>query len=305
MELNPSARHNLPPEPTTFIGRADEVARITALLRDPACRLLTLVGMGGIGKTRLALAAAAHLLDDFPDGVYYVPLQSLTAHTDVLPVVADAIQLRFFGQTDPLQQLLSHLNGHRVLLVLDSFEHLLEGVDLLVAILAGAPGVRLLVTSRERLRLLEEWTFEVSGLTFPEDERAGSLEDYSAIQLFVHHARRATNRFSPSAEDWTAITRICRLVEGMPLAIEMAASWARTLTCAEIADQIGHGQDILTATARNAPEAHRSMRTVFDRMWRLLTDAERVGFSKLAIFQGEFRREAAEMIAGVSLPLLD
>jgi predicted ATPase/DNA-binding CsgD family transcriptional regulator len=305
MSILPQTRHNLPSQPTSFIGREDEIAEIVALLDNPACRLLTLVGLGGIGKTRLALEVAARKLDSFPNGVFFAPLQPLTAHQDIVSAIAAATGLQFYDdQLTPRQQLLNYLCEKQILLILDNFEHLLDGADLLPEILDAAPRVKILVTSRERLRLREEWGFDLGGLTYPEGESASSPQDYSGVQLFLYRARRATSQFSPAREDWLSIARICRLVEGMPLAIELAAAWVRVLPCQEIASQIERSLEFLTTAARNVPAKHSSMQTVFDWSWGLLNEAERDGFSKLSVFRGGFSREAAEEVAGVSLQTL-
>ncbi len=291
---------NLPPNPTPFLGRVDELAEITRLLSDPTCRLLTLVGPGGIGKTRLAVAAAARA-EAFPDGIVFAPLQPLGSADFIVPAIADALNFSFYGEQDPKTQLLTYIREKYLLLILDNFEHLLDGADLLLEILAYAPAVRLLVTSRERLRLREEWVLNVRGLPFPEDN-ATALEDYTAVQLFVQQSRRVG--YAPVEADAASIARICRLVEGIPLAIELAAAWARVMPCAEIAREIESSLDILTTILRNLPDKHRSMRAVFEHSWKLLSEDEQAVFRKLAVFRGGFTREAAEQVACASLPAL-
>jgi len=300
-------KHNLPAQATPFVGRTTELADLAARLTDPACRLLTLIGPGGIGKTRLALEAAARALDHFPDGVYYVPLQAVSA-PDLIPVeIAAALQLRLQG-SDPRGRLLESLADRALLLVLDSFEHLLDGVDLVTDILAAAPQVTIMVTSREALNVQHEWLWPVPGMRHPtremvNDGRVPALETYSAVQLFVQHALRNRPDFS-LADEARGVARICALVEGMPLALELAASWARVLTCDEIADEIERGLDILDTRARDVPQRHRNMRAVLDHSWALLSAAEQQVFMRLSVFRGGFTREAAAAIAGASLPAL-
>ncbi len=291
--------YHLPPQANPFVGRTQELAQISALLDDPACRLLTLVGLGGIGKTRLALEAAHQFLGH----AYFIPLQPLTSADFLVSAMADALGLRFNFGNDPQQQLLDYLHEKARLLVLDNFEHLLNGAALLSEILAYAPDVRMLVTSRERLNLVEEWVLDVEGLAYPAGETVADAEAYSAVELFVQHARRAKVGFIVTAANRPAVVRICRLVGGMPLGIELAASWVRALSCEAIADEIAHSLDILETPARNIEARHRSMRAVFEPMWARLRDDERDVFMRLSVFRGGFTRAAAEAVAGAS-PLM-
>jgi predicted ATPase/DNA-binding NarL/FixJ family response regulator len=293
---------NLPSQSTLFIGRKDELTKIEHLLANPTCRLLTLVGPGGIGKTRLALEAAGLQADASENGVYFIALQPLTSPDFIVPTIADALNMTLYGQGDPKTQLLHYLSEKRLLLLLDNFEYLLDGADLLSEILAHAPDVKILVTSRERLHLREEWLFEVGGLSFPQKGHDTAADDYSAVRLFMQSASRAG--YTPTESDMPSIAHICRLVGGMPLALELAAAWVRAVPCSEIAREIENSLDILTATTRNMPEAHRSMRAAFERSWNLLTDMERAVFSKLSVFRGGCTREGAEKVAGATLPIL-
>jgi predicted ATPase/DNA-binding CsgD family transcriptional regulator len=294
---------NLPTFPTPFIGRQDELADISRLLADPACHLLTLVGPGGVGKTRLALAAALLISDVFPDGVYFVPLQPLQAIDLLIPAIAQAIEYEFFGASDPKTQLLSYVSDKSMLLVLDNFEHLLEGVELVADILASAAGVIVLVTSREVLNLQEEWLYPVKGMRYPAGDIADDARQYDAVELFVRHARRVRPDFSLDTErPW--VMRVCEQVEGMPLALELAAAWLKRLPCREIVTEIERGLDILENPVRNVPARHRSMRAVLEHSWSLLAEAERDVLKKLSVFRGGFRREAAERVVGATLATL-
>jgi predicted ATPase/DNA-binding SARP family transcriptional activator len=302
----PSPPHNLPHHATPFVGREEELADIRRLLREePACRLLTLVGPGGIGKTRLALEAAEGTLDAFSDGVFFVPLASVGGIEFMVAAVAEAVDCEFSRGVAPKSQLLKHLVGKRLLLVADNLEHLLEGVDLFSEILSAAPQARLLVTSRERLHLQEEWIYEVQGLPCPEavDDPA-DLQAYGAARLFVERARQADVNFGLSAEDVPALVRVCKLVDGMPLALELAAAWARSMSLSEIAREVERNLDFLSTSMRNVPERHRSLKVVFEQSWERLTDAEQEVLSRLSVFQGGCSREAAEVVAGATLPLL-
>ncbi len=295
--------HNLPVQSTPFIGRERELAEIAALLADPACRLLTLVGPGGIGKTRLALEVASQEPAHFRDEVHFVPLAPLNSADHIVPAIMTALTLHFDSSDAPRQRLCAYLADKHLLLVLDNFEHLLDGRDLVAELLASAPDLKILTTSREVLNLQEEWVRQVKGMPFPESTPAEAVETYEAVQLFVERARRIRADFS-LATDKPHVIRVCQLVEGLPLGIELAAAWLRTLTCAQIAEEIQRSVDFLATPLRNVPERHRSMRAVFDQSWRLLTPEEQTVFRKLAVFRGGFERRAAERIAGASLNTL-
>ena len=295
-------RHNLPVQPTPFIGREKELARLLSLLGEPACRLLTVTGPGGVGKTRLALQAAAERVEAFPEGVYFVPLAALGGPEFLPSAVADALGFSFYGPEAPSVQLARYLQGKRLLLLLDNFEHLVAGAGLLGDLLQAATEVKMLVTSREALRLHGEWVFSLEGMERPGD--AEEAERNEAVQLFLQGARRVRPDFVLGAEEREAVVRICRLVEGLPLGIELAASWVRVLPCAEIAREIERGLDFLAASWRDLLERHRSLRAVFDYSWALLGEEERQALARLSVFRGGFRREAAEEVAGVRLPLL-
>ncbi len=291
----------LPAQPTTFIGRADEMAEIVRLLADPACRLLTLVGPGGIGKTRLALEVAGKL--DFPDGAHFVSLQPLSAPDFIISAVGGAVDFQFYSGGNPLEQLTYYLRDKSLLLIVDNLEHLLDGVDVLSDLLADAPGLKVLATSREALNLQEEWLYSISGMAFPATADVPDREAYPAVRLFVQNARRLRPDFALEHEI-VGVVRLCALVEGMPLALELAASWVRTLNCAEIADEITQSLDILETPVRNVPLRHRSMRAVLEQSWKLLSSAEQETFARLSVFRGGFNRAAAEAVAGASLRML-
>jgi predicted ATPase/DNA-binding CsgD family transcriptional regulator len=307
-ESPPSAKHNLPAQNTVFIGREQELDEIGRRLADPACHLLTLLGPGGIGKTRLAIEAAREQLRAFPAGVYFVPLASVESAEFVAQALMDGLGLVQTDQRDPLDQVIGYLRDKTLLLVIDNFEHLLSGVGLLGEVLARSKAAKLLVTSRERLHLKEEWVFDVQGLDFPVIGSGGpkrvDLADYEAGQLFVQTARRAKSGFEPDTEEQTSIARICQLVGGLPLGIELAASWVRLLTCAEIAREVAHDLDILDTAWRDVPERHRSIQAVLDNSWKLLTVDEQNAFRRLTIFSGGFGREAATAVADTSLTML-
>ena len=305
----PPARHplpspNLPVSPTPLIGREPELGELTRILGDPTCRLLTIVGLPGIGKTRLAGEIALHQTGQYTDGVFFVSLASLTSAEFIVAAIADAVGFSISGPEDAATQLFSYLHPCHTLLVLDNMEHLLDGTAVLADLLGHAPDVKLLVTSRERLNLRDEWVFVLHGLPVPAADEEMRLDDYSSVALFLARARQAKTEFSPDQQEEQTIAHICRMVEGMPLAIELAAAWAPVLSCAEIAREIESNLEALTTTLRDVPARHRSLAAAFDHSWALLSDDEQAAFRKLSIFAGGFEREAAEHLADASLRTL-
>jgi predicted ATPase/DNA-binding CsgD family transcriptional regulator len=290
-------------QPTAFVGRKEELRQILEMLADPDCRLLTLVGPGGIGKTRLALQAARQLQDTLTHGAFFVPLQSVQSAELLIPTLAETIHLQLSGQAAPHAQLFNHLQNREMLLLLDNFEHLLDAAGLLSGLMRAAPQVQLLVTSREALNLQEEWLYPVEGLSVPPGAQSGELTSYEAVELFVARARHVRPDFC-LADEREGVVRICQLVEGMPLALELAASWLTTLRCADIAAEIDHSIDFLSTRLRNVPARHRSMRAVFGQSWKMLSEAEQSTFQRLSVFRGGFRRSAATTVAGASLFIL-
>ncbi len=295
--------HNLPRQTTSFIGRQREIADIIALLDRSDCQLLTLLGPGGIGKTRLAIEVARQVHSTFADGVYYVALQPLYTADQIPHAIINVLGLTIRSTENAHQQLLWYLGNKHLLLLLDNFEHLLDGAVLLSDIVAAAPLAKLLVTSRETLNLREEWLWDVRGLDYPAQITADTPESYSAIRLFAERARQVRPDFTP-AESWAAIGRICQLTEGMPLALELAAYWTKSLSCDAIAAAIQASIDFLASRTSNIAERHRSIRAVFNHSWQLLRGEEQTGFARLTIFPGSFTHQAAEQVCGVSLAVL-
>lgn len=286
--------------PTPFVGRTTEKLDIATLLLAPDCRLLTLTGLGGSGKTRLALETAAAVAPQFTHGMLFVPLQP-TPRADLLgSAIAQALGLTSYGEDESLAQLLAWLQHKQLLLILDNFEHLLAGATLVSTMLEAAPGITVLVTSREALRLQEEWLFPLHGLAAPPSVYATSLEDYEAVQLFLSHARRVQPAFD-LARERESVIRICMLTAGLPLALELAASWLKGVHVGHVAQAMQRNLDVLSTTTRNVAARHSSMRAVFDHSWALLSENERLVFARLSLFRGGFASEAAEQVAGASL----
>jgi predicted ATPase/DNA-binding XRE family transcriptional regulator len=290
----------LPP----LVGRDQELNALGQLLNDPQCQLLTVVGPGGIGKTRLAIEIASRQPDLFPDGIFFVPLASLKSSTYLVPAIADALDYKFQGHVEPRIQLLNHLRGRHSLIVIDNFEHLLDGVELLAEILVQSPWLKLFATSRERLLLRSEWVFEIEGLSVPPSNEIHRAEEFSAVSLFIQSARRAQTGFILSEEELPCVVHICQMVEGMPLGIELAAAWVSVLTCSEIAHEIDRGLDFLSSSMRDVPERQRSLQAAFDHSWNLLSEDEQRILTHLTVFHGGFDRKAAEQVAEAELRFL-
>jgi predicted ATPase/transcriptional regulator with XRE-family HTH domain len=313
----PALANRIPAQTTPLIGREPELAALGRLFRDSQCRLLTLTGIGGIGKTRLAIEFASRKSNEFPGGIFYIPLTPVNSPTKIIPTIADILDYGFSGPADPQEQLFNYLSNQiegEALFVLDNLEHLLAQaepgrdepglVELVLEILARLPLVKILGTSREPLNIHGEWTYELHGLSVPGLEYFGQVEEYTAVTLFVNSAQRIKTDFHISDEERAPLVQICQMVQGVPLAIELAAAWVGILSCQEIAQEIQANMDFLSTNMRDIPERHRSIRATFDHSWKLLSDEERQTLCQLSVFQGGFDRAAAEQVAKASLPVL-
>ncbi len=292
------AWHNLPVQPTRFVGRKEEKTEIGVLLSDPACRLLTIMGPGGFGKTRLAIEVAGEQLESFSDGVCFVPFASISSSISMPSEITNALGLQPTSEQDTAEQLFSYLENRELLLVLDNLEHLLNGTDLIHDLWEKTRNVKLLVTSRERLNLRAEQVFVLAGMTSP---AAASDCSTDAAELFLEAAKSVRREVVLSESSTPSVARICQLVGGMPLALELAASWLRALTLDEVVTEISGGIGVLQASSRDTPKRHRSIRAVFESSWELLSESEREILKGLSAFHGGFRRDAAGVVAGASL----
>jgi predicted ATPase/DNA-binding SARP family transcriptional activator len=302
---NPKAkpRHNLPVQPTQFVGREVEKAELAEYLTDSSCRLLSIVAPGGMGKTRLAIEVARTRVEQFEHSVCFASFVAVNAPEQMIYTIADALDIKFFGQREPKEQLFDYLAEKELLLILDNLEHLLSGVQLIRELLETAPKIIILATSRERLNLQAEHVFDLGGLAVP-DEKNSNAKEFDSLQLFAERAKHNRHDFILDNNSMPAVTHICKLVEGMPLAIELATSWLRVLSITDIAREIEKGIGLLETSARDLPARHHSIRAVFDHSWKLLTEAEQTALRRLSVFQGGFRREAALEVSGGSLPIL-
>lgn len=301
-----SPAHHLPPAATSFVGREAELARLREWLLDPVRRLITLVGPGGAGKTRLAMAAAEGVKRAFADGAWFVSLVGVGDQPALVTAVGQVLGLSFLPSAEPEQQLADYLQTRQCLLILDNFEQL-AGVasPWLARLLECAPDVKLLVTSRRRLNFAAEHVLSVEGLSCPGAEinqPPGALLSFASVRLFVERAQRRLTGFELDAENQAAVAAICRLLEGLPLGIELAAGWVESYRCDEIATAISQSLDFLATDMPDAPPRQRSMRAVFDHSWQLLGEEERTVLAQFALFHGAFSREAAMAITGATPP---
>lgn len=306
--------HNLPTQTTPFFGRKDELAALARFLTDPQKRLVTVMGPGGMGKTRLVLAAVEEQLisldssQRFIDGIYFVPLAGVESADSLITAVADSLDFQFSGADKSQAQLLRYLQARRMLLVLDNFEHLLSGIQFVQAILDACPAVELLVTSREKLKLGAEQLFAISGLTYPTQDKTlkpeQTVEDYaaeySAINLIVDRARSVRPSFVLNEDNLEAIIAICHQVDGIPLGLVLAAAWIDTLTVAEIVREISRNLDFLETELSDVPPRQRSLHAAFKHSWHMLSPQEQDIYCQLSVFRGGFTAEAADAVAGAS-----
>lgn len=298
----------LPQQLTPFIGRHQERQQIANLLAQPDCRLVSLIGPGGMGKSRLSIQAAHEQAAHFKHGVFFIPLAALEQATYMVTAVANGIGLNLDSQTSHQEQLFNYLRPKEILLILDNLEHLLENAAFIQSLLQHIAGIKIIATSRERLNIRGEWVIPISGMSVPDRLNAtqpetDDLTSYSAVQLFLGAAERQQGHPLPPA-DIPHAARICQLVQGMPLGIELAASWVHLIPCQEIAAEIERNLDFLASALRDLPQRHQSLRAVFNHSWSLLTEAEQIAFCRLSLFGSSFTREAAAQVAGATLPVL-
>jgi predicted ATPase/class 3 adenylate cyclase len=292
-------RNKLPLQPTPLIGREKEVAEVCDLLRGEATRLLTLTGPGGIGKTRLALQAAADLLDDFPDGAFFAPLATLSEAELFLPAVAETLGVGESGEQPLDESLKDYLSERRLLLLVDNLEQVLGAAPAVTGLLAVAPDLKVLATSRAPLGLYGEHVYPVPPLTLPDLKRPPSLErltQYEAVRLFVERAQAVRPDFAITNESAPAVAEICVRLDGLPLAIELAAVRIKMLPPKAMLQRLGSRLKLLTGGARDLPERQRTLRATIEWSHALLDEGEQLLFGRLAVFSGGRTLEAIEAI---------
>lgn len=282
---------------TKLIGRTQELADIQQYLDDPTCRLVTLVGLGGVGKSRLAAEIAGRVNDKYDHGVHLIELSAIEAVNDIPQVIARVLDLQLtYDQGAPHEQVLEFLRDRHLLLVLDNMEHLLNSVSFIDEMLTHAPRVQMLITSRETLNLQGEFVYEVRGLSVPDETKKSN----GAIELFVDRARYVQPDFSLN-DNFQTVSRICQLVEGLPLGIELAASWVRIIPCETLLTQLEQGLDTLASRSRGVNMRHASLRTTFEQSWNMLSQQEQELLMKLTVLRGQFNFAICRRVAGASM----
>jgi predicted ATPase/DNA-binding CsgD family transcriptional regulator len=289
---------------TPFIGRQTELEKLASLIADQRVRLITLLGAGGMGKTRLAQEIAQRHQDYFRDGVFFVPLAQLPESQTIVTTLMDVFKLQSRSDENAEKVIQAALQKKSLLLLLDNFEHVLNSADFVLRLLQAAPNLKILITSRERLNVSLEVTYVLTGLDYQKQATAVDEATSDASRLFQQYARQSKPDFDPMDDELAAVDRICKLTQGMPLALVLAAGWIDLLSLNEIADEISQGIGLLESQMRDLPERQRSMRATILYSWNRLTADQRRVLAKLSVFRGSFSRQAAEEIAGATLPIL-
>lgn len=293
-----NARGNLPAEVTTFVGRRQEMVEVRKLLS--ASRMITLTGPGGVGKTRLALAVARAAQRAFEDSAWLVEIAALRDASLLPHAVIDSLQVPEQSARSPMTLLKEHLRDRQLLLVLDNCEHILEGVAILVEeLLQHAPGLRVLVTSREVLRVPSEHVMPVPPLPVPATDAevsAEAMQCYESVALFAERAAAVVPNFKLTTDNYAAVTRLCRRLEGIPLAIELSTVRLRALPVAELVSRLDHRFELLTSGNRTVPARHQTLQATIDWSYELCTPEERTLWERASVFAGTFDLDAAEAV---------
>lgn len=295
----------LPADITPFIGRANDLVSLSEMLRAPYPRLLTVVGFGGSGKTRLVLQAARCVHEAYDRHVYFVSLKAVNNLDDLLYTIAHVVGCPLTAKRDHVQSISLHLNTQRTLLILDNAEHLLKVTPIFITLLERIPDLKILVTSRQRLALANEQIYHLNGFRYPVEDTDCDLLSYDAVEYFVHVARSTNPRWEPTLDDLSQIVLVCQLVDGLPLALQLAARQTARMSLSDIVQEIATGNTILASNAPDLPESQRSIETMLEAIYRALTDTQRGIFTALGLFIGDFSREAARDVAGLTDTSID
>ncbi|MGB9181718.1 MAG: tetratricopeptide repeat protein, partial [Pyrinomonadaceae bacterium] len=299
-----STAHNLPVHPTPIIGREEEISSIVRLMRDREVRLLTLTGPGGTGKTRLSLETASHLLETFADGVYFVALAPVNAPPLVLSAITQTLGIKESGSTPLVETLKEYLQSKRMLLVLDNFEQVIPAAPLVAELMSAGPRLKFLVTSRAALHLRGEHEFPVQPLALPESQDLPPLDaltQYAAVALFVERAQAVKPDFELTDENARAVVEICERVDGLPLAIELAAARIKLLSPQMMLARLQHPLKLLTGGAQDLPARQQTMRQTIAWSFDLLNEQERRLFMRLSVFTNGSTFEAIEDVCGATI----
>jgi DNA-binding SARP family transcriptional activator/predicted ATPase/Tfp pilus assembly protein PilF len=296
--------HNLPADLTPFLGRKAELEQLNQLLTTDAIRLISIVGMGGMGKTRLALAASRQQIGNFYDGIFFVSFAQIDSPDNIPNAIADAIGFQFYSSEASQQQLANYLRQKQMLLLLDNFEHLISGSGVVAEILTAAPHIKIMVTTRQQLRLQGETRLNLSGFDVEAWENSDQARTASVGQLFLQSAQRVQSEFTLDDDNFQDVLTICHLMQGLPLGVELAAAWVDVFTLEEIINGINDEIDFLAVDFQDVPERHRSLRVVMEQSLRLLSEKEREIFLRLCVFRGGFTRDAARQVAGTDIRTL-
>lgn len=283
-----------------LIGREQEIRTLSVLLRQPQVRLLTLAGPGGVGKTRLALQVVTEVSSAFADGVFFVSFASISACDQVLPAIAQALGLDERADDSPLAQVQAALQERKFLLFLDNFEHVVDAAPQLKELLAGCSHLKILVTSRIVLKLLEEWVFSVAPLTLPDPAHLPVCEDLSqvaAVSLFLQRARAIYPDFELTSDNASVVAQICVRLDGLPLALELAATRMKLFSSQDLLTRLERPLSFLTAGTRDAPERQQTLRKAIEWSYSLLTPEEQRLFRSLSVFVGGCTLQAIEFIS--------
>jgi predicted ATPase/DNA-binding SARP family transcriptional activator len=299
-EVKTTYTTNLPQMLTPFVGRTLELLELANLLAESETRLVTLLGPGGIGKSRLSLRLLEEQAEKFSGGVAFVRLASLSSAADIPAATASALQLELSGSSEVFEEVLNHLEEREMLLVFDNFEHVLAGAPLIQQLLERAKKCQVITTSRILLNLPNERVYDVVGLSIPSSKDDLSVEAYDAAQFFLRSARRVRSDFTLTEEDTPALFELCFELQGMPLALELAATWVRVFSLRELVQEIRQDVGLLETTGQEVSERHKSIRSVFEHSWNLLSQEEQHVLAGLSVFRGGFDRQAAQAVTGAT-----
>ncbi|MDQ4076149.1 MAG: NB-ARC domain-containing protein, partial [Chloroflexota bacterium] len=298
-DVSASPRHNIPAAITPLIGREEELRTLEEFLTNSDVRLVTITGAGGIGKTRLALQIAANLLDEFRDGIFFVNLAPLRDTELVIPTIAQTLNVREEGGQPLIERLKGYLGDKHLLLLLDNFEHLLAAGPEVTDLLAAAPHLKVLVTSRALLDVYGECIFAVSPLALPDLTELPPVERltrYDALRLFIERAQAVKADFTVTNANAPAIAEICVRLDGLPLALELAAARVRLLPPPALLDRLESRLELLTSGSRDRPVRQQTLRNTMEWSYQLLSEAEQRLFNRLAVFVGGRTLEAIEAV---------